>query len=155
MPRSLIAFAVGSCPGAKGDRPPHDSSWGNVREARRINATKVQLERAASRHTMRHLRWCAPHVAVVEDDASVRRALTRVLSAANFEVTAFGSAEEFLLCGLDPLPDCILVDIHLPLMNGMELQRRVNSLLPTISVVFLTADHDWHGANSVREGGCG
>jgi FixJ family two-component response regulator len=84
----------------------------------------------------------ADRVAIVEDDAPVRRALARVLGAARFEVTAFGSAEEFLDGGLEPPPDCVLMDIHLPLMNGLELRSQVAALRPDIHVVFITADHE-------------
>ncbi len=84
----------------------------------------------------------ADRVAIVEDDAPVRRALVRVLGAARFQVTAFGSAEEFLDGGLEPRPDCVLMDIHLPLMNGLELRSRMAALEPDINVVFITADHE-------------
>ena len=84
----------------------------------------------------------ADRVAIVEDDAPVRRALARVLGTARFHVTAFGSAEEFLNGGLEPRPDCVLMDIHLPLMSGLELRSRVAALEPDINVVFITADHE-------------
>ena len=84
----------------------------------------------------------ADRVAIVEDDAPVRRALARVLGAARFHVTAFGSAEEFLDGGLEPPPDCVLTDIHLPVMNGLELQSHMAALRPGVSVVFITADHE-------------
>ena len=82
------------------------------------------------------------HIAIVDDDTSVRRALARVLAAASFEVTAFASAEEFLVRGLEPVPDCVLVDVHLPIMNGMELQRRMAMVKPDVRFVFITADHE-------------
>jgi FixJ family two-component response regulator len=85
-------------------------------------------------------------VAIVEDDAAVRRALSRVLGAARFQVTAFGSAEEFLVSGLEPPPDCVLTDVHLPVMNGLELQSHMAVLRPNICVVFITADHELAGA---------
>jgi FixJ family two-component response regulator len=89
----------------------------------------------------------ADRVAIVEDDAPVRRALVRVLGAARFHVTAFGSAEEFLDGGLEPRPDCVLMDIHLPLMNGLELRSHVAALQPDINVVFITADHELASAD--------
>jgi FixJ family two-component response regulator len=84
----------------------------------------------------------ADRVAIVEDDAPVRRALARVLGAARFQVTAFGSAEEFLDGGLEPPPDCVLTDVHLPVMNGLELRSLMAALQPDIGVVFITADHE-------------
>jgi FixJ family two-component response regulator len=92
-------------------------------------------------------------VAIVEDDAAVRRALSRVLGAARFYVTAFGSAEEFLVSGLEPPPDCVLLDVHLPVMNGLELQSHMAVMRPNICVVFLTADHELAGAER-RESRC-
>jgi FixJ family two-component response regulator len=93
-----------------------------------------------------------PRVAIVDDDAPVRRALTRVLGAAQFEVTSFATAEEFLVGGLHPLPDCALIDVHLPMMNGIELRNRIASMVPTIRVVFLTADHQLAGGPHDRPG---
>ena len=81
-------------------------------------------------------------VAIVDDDAPVRRALTRVLGAADFQVTSFATAEEFLIDGLQPLPDCVLIDVHLPMMNGVELRNRMARTVPTIRVIFITADHE-------------
>jgi FixJ family two-component response regulator len=81
------------------------------------------------------------HVAIVEDDAPVRRALSRVLGS-RFHVTTFASAEEFLVGGLEPVPDCVVVDVHLPMMNGVELRRRMAMVKPTMQVLFITGDHD-------------
>jgi FixJ family two-component response regulator len=81
-------------------------------------------------------------VAIIDDDAPVRRALARVLGAADFAVTSFATAEEFLVDGLQPLPDCVLIDVHLPMMNGIELRNRMATTLPTIRVIFITADHE-------------
>jgi FixJ family two-component response regulator len=80
-------------------------------------------------------------VAIVEDDAAVRRALARVLAAAGFQVDTFGSAEEFLVGGLDPPPQCALIDIHLPMMNGIELRDHMIRAVPTSQAVFITADY--------------
>src|SRR6185503_19687350 len=90
-------------------------------------------------------------VAIVEDDAAVRRALTRVLYAAQFQVTAFASAEDFLDHGLQPPPDCVLMDIHLPVMNGLDLQTRVAEAQPEVRVIFITADHELAAADHRRE----
>jgi FixJ family two-component response regulator len=91
-------------------------------------------------------------VAIVEDDATVRRALARVLYAARFQVTSFGSAEDFLDHGLQPPPDCVLMDIHLPVMSGLDLQVRVAEAQPGIPVIFITADHELAAAGHRREG---
>ena len=92
-------------------------------------------------------------IAIVEDDAAVRRALARVLFAAQFQVTAFASAEDFLDHGLHPPPDCVLTDIHLPVMNGLELQTHMAALQPEIRVIFITADHELAAADQHAQRG--
>jgi FixJ family two-component response regulator len=75
-------------------------------------------------------------VALVEDDPSVRRALTRVLRAAGFEVHAFGSGEEFLRHTETDCFVCLVLDVKLPGMSGFDLYcSGVHA--PTI---FITAD---------------
>jgi FixJ family two-component response regulator len=79
---------------------------------------------------------------VVDDDASQRVALLRLLGAAGFETRGYGSTGEFLLQSLPDRPGCLLLDMHLPGPSGLELQaalRRQGSDLP---VVFLTGYGD-------------
>jgi FixJ family two-component response regulator len=82
------------------------------------------------------------HVAVVEDDAPVRRALVRVLAAAGFRVSSYGSAEEFLATQSEPSPACLLIDIRLPQMDGLALEAHLRRAGHTTPVVLITADHD-------------
>jgi FixJ family two-component response regulator len=83
-----------------------------------------------------------PTVFVVEDDAPVRRSISRLLRAAGFAVAAFSSAEEFL-AQYDPQTlGCLLLDVTMPTLNGLELQRilaKAGSLLP---IIFLTGTSD-------------
>jgi FixJ family two-component response regulator len=74
-------------------------------------------------------------VAIVDDDASVRRALARLLSASSFDITTFGSAREFLKSIKEAPPECLVVDLHMPEFTGLELQRhlvRAGIHIPTI-----------------------
>jgi hypothetical protein len=64
-------------------------------------------------------------VAVVDDDASVRRALTRLLQSEDLRVLTYASATEFLDTGLSSAPDCVILDIHLGGMTGLELPSRL------------------------------
>ena len=64
-------------------------------------------------------------VAVVEDDAPSRTALSRLLRAAGFESALFGSAEAYIDAAL--APTCIVVDVQLPGMSGLELQQRLRA----------------------------
>src|SRR5690349_20157224 len=79
-------------------------------------------------------------VYVVDDDPSVRRALTRLVRSAGNEVEAYGSAREFLehACG-ERTPACVVLDVQLPDLSGLELQRELDARLP---IVFLTGHGD-------------
>jgi two-component system response regulator FixJ len=79
-------------------------------------------------------------VAIVDDDEPFRRALTRLLVTLGFDVWSCSSAEE-LLASADALDrDCVVLDIHLPRMNGIELRRTLATLRPALPVLLLTAD---------------
>ena len=79
-------------------------------------------------------------VAIVDDDEAFRRALTRLLVTVGFDVWSCSSAEE-LLASADALDrDCVVLDVHLPRMNGIELRRTLATLRPTLPVLLLTAD---------------
>jgi FixJ family two-component response regulator len=83
-----------------------------------------------------------PLVGVVDDEASVRKALSRLLRAAGFESRAFASGQEFLTaCRTDP-PDCVVLDLHMPEMSGLEIQRRLNDSAIFVPMVFITADDE-------------
>lgn len=93
------------------------------------------------------------HVAIVEDDAPVRRALVRVLVAAGFRVSGYASAEEFLALSGDPPPDCVLLDLHLPRMGGIELYECLRRTRRETPIVFITADHELARSDAVRRTG--
>ncbi|MFC0691646.1 response regulator transcription factor [Paraburkholderia humisilvae] len=88
-------------------------------------------------------------VYVVDDEASVRRALTRLIQAAGYRVAAYGAADEFLarvpVGGLDAGlsheegPACIVLDVQMPGLSGLELQRELPASLP---IIFLTGHGD-------------
>ena len=84
----------------------------------------------------------SPTVFVVDDYAPVRSAVSRLLRAAGFAVAAFASPEEFL-ARYDPhTPGCLVLDLDMPAVNGLELQRilaRKGSVLP---IIFLTGHGD-------------
>jgi FixJ family two-component response regulator len=82
------------------------------------------------------------HVAVIDDDAPVRTALSRLLVSAGFRVSLFASAEEFLRHVDDLEPSCLLLDLHLPRLGGIELDRVLRQLARRMPTVFITADHE-------------
>jgi FixJ family two-component response regulator len=95
----------------------------------------------------------APLIAVVDDDASVRKALSRLLRAAGFEPRPFASGQEFLaVFRREPL-DCAVLDLHMPGLSGLEILRRLNEsgvFLPT--VLFTADDESRNCQRSLEEG---
>ncbi len=81
-------------------------------------------------------------IAVVDDDASVRKSLGRLLRGAGFEVEAFSSAEDFLARDEACHPDCLVLDISLGGMSGLELRAELVETGVRIPVVFITAHDD-------------
>ena len=79
---------------------------------------------------------------VVDDDPSVRKALKRLLSSAGYEVTSFGSAEELLTSDRRELPDVVIIDVRMPGLSGLELQRELAASGSRVPVVFITAYRD-------------
>jgi FixJ family two-component response regulator len=84
-----------------------------------------------------------PLISVVDDDHSVRESLARLIRSVGFAVQAFGSAEEFLRAGPGRRPDCLILDIRMPGMNGLELQRELSASDDDLPVIFITA----HGSD--------
>lgn len=80
-------------------------------------------------------------IAVVDDDRSVVKSLARLLRSVGYEVGAFGSAQEFLGSLATALPQCLVLDVHMPEMSGLELQSRLQELGYRVPVIFITA-HD-------------
>jgi FixJ family two-component response regulator len=84
----------------------------------------------------------APFVCVIDDDPSVRQALSRLLRAAGFRATAFASAEEFLQQALPEPPACLVLDVYLPGRNGLDLQHALAGREARPPVVFVTGHGD-------------
>ena len=78
-------------------------------------------------------------IAIVEDDASFRCALERLLRASGFEAHTFGSAEEVLTSARPESHACLILDIHLPGMSGFELVDHLTTSGPPPPTIFITA----------------
>ena len=83
-----------------------------------------------------------PVVHIIDDDDSVREALSRVLRYAGFDARAYPSAVEFLVAERDDAPSCIVLDVGLPGMSGVELQAAIGRRESTPPIVFLTGRGD-------------
>ena len=80
-------------------------------------------------------------VVLVDDDESFSRAIGRLLRAAGFEPSVYASAEAFLEDTTQAPADCLLLDIHMGGMSGLDLRRQLTVLGQTTPVIFVTA-HD-------------
>ena len=81
-------------------------------------------------------------VAIVDDDELIRGAVHGLLKAAGFPALAFGSAEEFLNSGEHDQIACLIADISMPGMSGLELQAKLNKDHCRIPIIFITAQGD-------------
>jgi FixJ family two-component response regulator len=84
----------------------------------------------------------SPTVFVVDDYAPVRSSISRLLRAAGFAVAAFGSAEEFLAQYNPHIPGCLVLDLAMPTVNGLELQRILAETGSVLPIIFLTSHGD-------------
>ena len=81
-------------------------------------------------------------VAIVDDDNSMRTAVQDLLEAVSLPVQGFASAEEFLRSGKQRVATCLIVDIRMPGMSGLELQEKLNTEGCRIPIIFITAHGD-------------
>jgi FixJ family two-component response regulator len=89
----------------------------------------------------------SPWIAIVDDDPSVLKALARLLRTRAIEARTYVSAQDFLASLPDGLPECLIVDLQMPEMNGLELQRHLNRVGIQIPTIVITA----HRENDMRE----
>jgi len=85
-------------------------------------------------------------VAIVDDDESVRSALLGTMKAAGLTALAFASAEEYLASGVQSETGCLIADIRMPGMSGLELQAKLEAEHRQIPIVFISA----HGDEEMR-----
>ena len=86
-------------------------------------------------------------IAIVDDDEPLRQALGSVMKAAGFSTRTFASAEEFLACDDCDDTACLILDVRLPGMSGIELQKQLSKTNSRLPIVFVTA----HGDASLRD----
>lgn len=83
-----------------------------------------------------------PTVFVVDDDASVRKSLERLIKSVGINVQTFASAQEFLRCDRPDVPSCLVLDVRMPGMSGIALQEQLTVADHTIPIIFITGHGD-------------
>jgi FixJ family two-component response regulator len=97
----------------------------------------------------------APLILVVDDDESVREALCGFLRSTGFAVNAFASGEEFLTSNQLRSANCLVLDVRMPGISGIELQRQLVADHCEIPVIFITAHGDEGIRTQALSGGAG
>jgi FixJ family two-component response regulator len=87
-----------------------------------------------------------PLISIVDDDAAVRASMQRLISSAGFRAAVFASAEDFLRADLLQDTACLIVDVRMPRISGLELQQQLNRGNCFIPLIFITA----HGDDETR-----
>jgi FixJ family two-component response regulator len=94
------------------------------------------------------------YVAVVDDDENVCRSMGRLLRAAGINAVTYRSAEAFLADAKHPRFDCLVLDIQLEGMSGLELSRRLAAVQDFTPIIFITAHDDPAVRAQAVAGGC-
>jgi len=82
-----------------------------------------------------------PCVAIVDDEEGIRKALSRLLRASGLEAESYANGQEFLDAAAEHRPDCVVLDLHMPGMSGLQVLRKLKAAGQRLSVVVITA-HD-------------
>ncbi|HUA20612.1 MAG TPA: response regulator [Bryobacteraceae bacterium] len=83
-----------------------------------------------------------PIVAAVDDDFRVRESIKSLLESAGYAPVVFSSGEEFLESGTLAAATCVITDVRMPGMDGIELQRRIRLERPALPVILISGHHD-------------
>jgi FixJ family two-component response regulator len=93
-------------------------------------------------------------IAVIDDDASLRRSVGRLVNAYGFAAVEYASAQAFLVRDPGVAIDCLVLDIDLGGMSGIELQRRLKNAAVNLPVIFITALEDDRLRTEAERAGC-
>ena len=94
------------------------------------------------------------YIAVIDDDESLCRSMSRLLRAAHFQPVTYPSAEDFLEDTKRPKFDCLLLDIQLKGMSGLDLSRRLSAVKYDTPIIFITAHDDPQVRAQAEASGC-
>lgn len=92
-------------------------------------------------------------VSIVDDDQSIRESLKMLFESAGFDAEIFASAEEFLSAGDLADSACLVLDVHLPGISGIELQNLLRADGHNVAIIFITAHPDEHVRQLAMNGG--
>ena len=92
-------------------------------------------------------------ISIVDDDESIRAAAIGLLRSVGYEVETFASADLFLESGALRKTECLILDICMPGIDGLELQRRLNAEACHVPVIFVTAHDDKTNCRKALEAG--
>jgi FixJ family two-component response regulator len=92
-------------------------------------------------------------VVVIDDDLSVRRSLNRLLVSAGYEVITCSSAEEFLALPRVPRPACLVTDVRMPGMTGLDLLDVLRTRGPSLPIILVSGDSDAGASAHARAAG--
>jgi FixJ family two-component response regulator len=92
-------------------------------------------------------------ICVIDDDVSVRKALRRLLRSAGLAVETFGTAEDFLLWAGPGEPGCLVLDVCMPGMGGLELQQFLAAHGRPVPIIFVTGHEDEAARRRALQGG--
>src|SRR5882724_6605957 len=104
-----------------------------------VHSSNLLCPRKFERHFMTEAK---PIVFVVDDDPSVRRAIRRLIGSVGLQVELFESAQEFLRSKRPDVPSCLVLDIRLPGISGLDFQRELAMANVPIPIIFITAHGD-------------
>jgi FixJ family two-component response regulator len=91
-------------------------------------------------------------ISIVDDDPAVRNGLRRLMDVAGLVAETFASAEEFLRSRSMPATTCLILDVHMPGMDGLELQRRLRAANWKIPIIFISAHGEEMRARALEGG---
>ena len=94
-----------------------------------------------------------PLIAIVDDEESVRRAISRLIVSAGFRARAFAGGSTFLSSLQTERPDCVVLDLHMPEMNGFEVQEQLRKFPHPVPVVVITGHHTAEARQRALEAG--
>jgi FixJ family two-component response regulator len=90
---------------------------------------------------------------IIDDDASIRRALGRVMTTAGFKIRSFATGEEFIDSGEFDPGGCVVTDAQLPGMSGLDVKHWINATHSGLPFIFLSAQDDEETRQSARDAG--